>query len=182
MAVDADETGLVIAARRGDARAFTTLVRRHERSLHATACAILGVGWDASDAVQETLATAWARLPRLREPAAFGAWLTRILVNRCTSTLRSRRKEVLIADPDEPRQTAYDIAGPETALELAAAVGSLDPLHREVVALRYFRDMKVDQIAEVLGCPAGTVKSRLSRAIAQLGAILGDDARTEVSR
>ena len=97
-----DETELVIAARRGDVRAFTTLVRTHERSMHATACSILGAGWDASDAVQETFETAWTKLRSLREPATFRAWLTRILVNRCNSTLRKRHGEVLAADPPTP--------------------------------------------------------------------------------
>jgi RNA polymerase sigma-70 factor (ECF subfamily) len=178
-----DETDLVVAAQRGDARAFTTLVRHHERSLHAMACAILGVGWDASDAVQGALVTAWTKLPTLREPAAFGAWITRILVNRCNTTLRSRRNEILTADPAEPAQpSAYEIPGPEARLDLVAAVCALDPEQRQVVALRYFRDLKVDEIAEILGCPVGTVKSRINRSIARLGSLLGEGTRTEVSR
>jgi RNA polymerase sigma-70 factor (ECF subfamily) len=178
-----DETDLVVAAQRGDERAFTTLVRHHERSLHATACAILGAGWDASDAVQGALVTAWTKLPTLREPAAFGAWITRVLVNRCNTTLRSRRNEILIADPEEPAQpNAYDILGPEGRLDLVAAVRALDSEQREVVALRYFRDLKIDEIAQILGCPVGTVKSRINRSLARLGATLGEDTRAEVSR
>ena len=178
-----DETDLVVAAQRRDERAFTTLVRRHERSLHATACAILGVGWDASDAVQSSIAIAWAKLPTLREPAAFGAWITRVLVNQCNSTLRGRRNEVLTADPTEPAQPdAYDIAGPEDRLDLVAAVRALDPDQREVVALRYFRDLKVDEIARILDCPVGTVKSRINRSIAKLASLLGEGTRKEASR
>ena len=176
-----DETELVIAARRGDARAFTTLVRTHERSLHATACSILGAGWDASDAVQDTFETAWTKLKSLREPTAFSAWLTRILVNRCNSALRKRHGEVLIADPLEPMLSpAYDVVAPEATLDLLAALGRLDREHREVVALRYFRDLKIDEIAELLGCPAGTVKSRINRALTKLGSAMCDEERTEV--
>jgi RNA polymerase sigma factor (sigma-70 family) len=178
-----DEIELVKAARGGDAAAFTTLVRRHERSLHATACAILGAGWDASDAVQDTLLTAWTKLRSLREPAAFGAWLTRILVNRCTASFRrgSRRREVVYAEVPEPAGSdAYEIVGPEATLDLIAALRSLEREQREVLALRYFRDLKIDEIAEVLGCPAGTVKSRINRALGRLGTLLSDEERTEV--
>jgi len=177
-----DETELVVAARGGDVRAFTTLVRRHERSLHATACSILGAGWDASDAVQDTFVTAWTKLGTLKEPAAFPAWLTRILVNRCHSVLRKRHGEILAADPPEPTLSeAYDVVGPEASLDLLAALNALDREHREVVALRYFCDLKVDEIADLLGCPSGTVKSRISRALAKLGSALCDESRMEVS-
>jgi RNA polymerase sigma-70 factor (ECF subfamily) len=176
-----DEIELVEAARRGDTRAFTTLVRVHERSLHATACAILGAGWDASDAVQDTLETAWTKLRSLREPGAFPAWLTRILVNRCNSALRRRRGEILAADPPEPvLSPAYDVVAPEASLDLLAALARLDRDHRQVIALRYFRDMRIEEIAEVVGCPTGTVKSRLNRALAKLGSAMCDGERTEV--
>jgi len=179
-----DEIELVVAARGGDARAFTTLVRRHERSLHATACAVLGTNWDATDAVQDALVIAWTKLRSLREPAAFPVWLTRVLVNRCNAILRDRKREVLmdgddVPDPAEP--AAYDLVGPEDTLDLIAALRTLDRDHREVVALRYFRDLKIDEIAEILGCPSGTVKSRLNRSLAKLSAALGDERRTEVS-
>jgi len=178
-----DDPGLVFAAQRGDARAFTSLARAHERSLHATACAILGAGPDAADAVQDTLVTAWRKLPSLRDPNAFGGWLTKILVNRCRATLRSRKRTVLAEDPSTlVDATVYDFAGREDALDLFGAIRQLEPAHREVVALRYFKDMTVDQIAATLGCPAGTVKSRVNRALARLHAILGQPNGTEVPR
>lgn len=180
-----DDRDLVVAAGRGDAGAFRTLVRNHERSMHATSCAILGAGWDATDAVQDALETAWSKLSTLREPSAFSAWLSRILVNRCNATLRSRnrRQEVLCDDvPETSRVDAYEIVGSEARLDLLSALMGLDLEQRQVVALRYFRDLKVADIARMLDCPEGTVKSRLNRAIGRLGSVLGDDSRTEVSR
>jgi RNA polymerase sigma-70 factor (ECF subfamily) len=165
-----DEIGAVQAAQRGDSNRYTMLVRSHERSLHATAAAILGAGPDAADAVQDTLITAWRKLPGLRNPAVFGAWLSKILVNRCRQTLRTRSWQITSPDPASLVDPGtYDVLGAEAALDLFAAIRDLEPPHREVIALRYYRDMTIDQIAKTLGCPAGTVKSRINRALAKLG-------------
>lgn len=178
-----DDTGAVQAAQRGDSDQYTVLVRAHERSLHATAAAILGAGPDAADAVQDTLITAWRKLPGLKNPAAFGGWLSKILVNRCRQTLRARSWQITSQDPAslvDPK--TYDVLGAESTLDLFAAVRELEPSHREVIALRYYRDMTIDQIAKTLGCPAGTVKSRINRALSKLGSALGETYEEEVAR
>jgi len=175
-----DDRELVERARRGDAHAFTTLVRRHERSLYATAYAITRSQWDASDAVQDALAEAYAKLHTLRDPARFGAWVSRIVINRCNTQLRKRARVVPVEEPPEPE--AFVWSGPEDGLDLMNAIRLLGPDHREVVALRYFRDLKVTEIAHVLGCPVGTVKSRLNRALAALHAQLGETVGQEVPR
>lgn len=175
-----DDRDLVERARRGDARSFGVLVRRYERSLYATAYAITRSQWDAADAVQDAFADAYANLRTLREPDRFGAWLTRILVNRCNSLLRRRGKVMPVEDPPEPQAFVWD--GPEDGLDLMRAIKVLKPDHREVIALRYFRDLKVADIADVLGCPVGTVKSRINRALAELATVLGPRTPEEVSR
>lgn len=83
-------------------------------------------------------------------------------------------------EPPEPLAFVWD--GPERGMDLMHAVQALSPDHREVIALRYFRDLKVGDIAEVLGCPSGTVKSRLNRALGSLGATLGPRHGQEVPR
>ncbi|GAB4292784.1 MAG: sigma-70 family RNA polymerase sigma factor [Coriobacteriia bacterium] len=174
-----DEIELVERARRGDERSFALLVRLHERSLFATAYAIMRSEWDAADAVQDALAEAYAKVGTLRNAGAFKAWLTRILVNRCYAVLRKRKHDVLTADPPEPEAHTY--LGREEGLDLMRAVRSLDLEHREVIALRYFRDMKLTEIAEVLDCPLGTVKSRINRALGRLGSALGSNPLVEVA-
>jgi RNA polymerase sigma-70 factor (ECF subfamily) len=174
-----DDHGLVARALAGDDGSFTILVRRHERSLYATAYAITRSQWDAADAVQDALADAYASLDSLRDPARFGAWVSRIVVNKCNGLLRRRGRVLPMEEPPEPQAFVWD--GPEAGMDLMRAIQELSPDHREVIALRYFRDLKVADIAEVLGTPAGTVKSRINRALAALEAALGRTGQ-EVSR
>ena len=104
------EPDVVARARSGDAAAFESLVEARVGPMLRTAMAILGSDADARDAVQDALVTAWRELAALRDPAAFDAWLTRILVNRCRRGLRGvvvrRLREVpvdaLMASPREP--------------------------------------------------------------------------------
>ncbi|MDO8879188.1 MAG: sigma-70 family RNA polymerase sigma factor [Coriobacteriia bacterium] len=174
-----EDQELVARALAGDTRSFTTLVRRHERSLYATAYAITRSQWDAADAVQDALAEAYVNLKSLRDPARFGAWVSRIVINTCNTALRRRGRVLPMEEPPEPQAFVWD--GPEDGIDLMRAIQTLSPDHREVIALRYFRDLKVADIAEVLGTPAGTVKSRINRALAALQAALGRTGQ-EVSR
>ncbi|MBF4510377.1 MAG: sigma-70 family RNA polymerase sigma factor [Aeromicrobium sp.] len=164
---------LVRRAQSGDDRSFATLVRRHERTLYATAYAITRSQWDAADAVQDALTDAYLNITALRDPTRFAAWVSRIVVNRCNGLLRRRSRVVPLEEPPEPQAFVWD--GPEDGIDLMRALQSLSPDHREVIALRYFRDLKVDDVAAVLGCPPGTVKSRINRALASLQATLSRD-------
>jgi len=177
------ERQLVEAARHGDARAFAALVRAHQRALYCTAYSILGSSWDANDAVQDALLQAWARIETLRDSARFKPWLVRILVNTCYDTLSTRRRLVPVGESpqEDPRRgEAHEFVGTEAQLDLFRVVRELDDDHRTVVALRYFNDLKVDDIASLLDIPAGTVKSRINRALARLAQQLGRATRLEV--
>ncbi len=169
-----DDMMLVQSAQRGNEHAFAALVRRNERRLYATAYSILGSSWDASDACQDAFLEAWAKITTLKDPSSFGAWMARIVVNKCHSARRTTKRLVVV---DEVRESgeAHEVIGPETSLVLIDAVKRLDDDHRSVVALRYFADLKVDEIAEILGVPAGTVKSRINRAVGKLRELLAAD-------
>ena len=99
------ERELVERARRGDREAYEELVRRRIDSMVRTARAILGHEADAQDAVQEAFVAAWRRLPGLRDPERFDAWLGRILLNACRMALRRRRgvREIRIVDAGDSR-------------------------------------------------------------------------------
>lgn len=95
---------LVEQARRGDRAAYDAIVRWKVETVYRTARAILGNDQDAEDATQDALIAGWRRLPSLREPDRFDAWLGRITVNECRMVLRRRRGKALVVFPVIPEQ------------------------------------------------------------------------------
>jgi len=144
---------------------------------------ILGSFDDAEDATHDAYLRAWNRVGSLRDPAGFQAWFDRILVNICRDRLRRSRivRRIAVGDEATTRQTSdpYDQLIREH--DLLAAMDVLDVDLRTVVVLRFWADLKVDDIAERLGWPSGTVKSRLHRAVDTMRDALADAARIEAS-
>jgi RNA polymerase sigma-70 factor (ECF subfamily) len=134
--------------------------------------AILLDDGEAEDAVQEAGLTAWRKQRSLRDPASFGAWFDRILVNQCRDQLRRRKRSVQIAAPPVGHEPIADQPETGTDPELDRALAALDLDHRIVVVMRYWQDRTVDDIAARVGIPSGTVKSRLHHAMQQLRASL----------
>lgn len=167
-----------------------TAEARRERFLAATRPALdrayrlagllLGSAADAEDAVQDALVTAWLSFDELRDPARFGAWLDRIVVNHSRDRLRRRGTVRFI-----PIAADFDPAGRDPFqgfLERDALLSGLSRLtvdERAVVVLRFWADLPLDAIADRLAWPLGTVKSRLHRALARLREHLD---RTETPR
>jgi len=159
--------------------AFAALTRRHLDQAFRLAWAILGATADAEDAVQDAFAQAWRKRSSLRDPDRFDAWFGRILVNVCRERLRARARtgvrELAMASEAEPgdRRAA---GPPDVGVRIAVdrALAGLDPDHRIVVVLRYWADLTVEQIAERMGVPPGTVKSRLHYALRALAPLLED--------
>jgi len=160
----------VARARSGDAAAFEALVEARVGSMTRTAMAILGREDEARDAVQDALLTAWRELASLRDPGAFDAWLTRILVNRCRRGLRTfgltRLREIPadeVSEVDLPRTA--DVAGAvvdHRSLEHAFDRLSID--ERTILVLHHLDGRSLASIAAVLKIPEGTAKSRLFKA------------------
>lgn len=174
-----EERGLVKRARRGDAGAFTALVELYERPMYATACSMLHSEWDAADAVQEAFTEAFEHLDELRNPERFKAWLSRIVINKCNHTYLNSARLLVVEQPSDRPAPAGPVSR-EESFDLIRAVRELDDDHRTTVALRYFCDLKIDEVAKVLGCPVGTVKSRLNRALTKLHMTLGTESAGSV--
>jgi RNA polymerase sigma-70 factor (ECF subfamily) len=162
---------IVNRARAGDRDAFEALVAANLASTFRTALAILGSEADARDACQEVFLKAWRELPRLRDVARFDAWLGRILVNACRSALRTRRRryvrEIPVDDPSATRLRARVPSLDDRVSELDLLERSFERLsiaERTLLALHYLENRSIAEIAEVLGVPQGTVKSRLHAA------------------
>jgi len=167
---------LVLAAKAGDRAAFGRLVEHWHPKLVAHAWRLLGTGDSARDAAQEAWIEIANGLGRLVEVRAFPAWAFRIVTRRCArivSKLAHARKleRAILAEPEthvefDPAIDASD------ARALSRAIGKLSPDQRATVALHYFEDMSVAQVAVALDVPVGTVKTRLMHARANLRAAL----------
>jgi len=148
----------------GREQAFELLVQRYERLVRATALSIVKDRHLAGDIAQESFVRAYRRLHTLREPAAFGAWLTRI-THRCALDTATRRRSELpleegLAEAIEGRNGHLE----EDQQALLAAVMRLPTGEREVVMLRYFDGHTVKDVASIAGRSVGTVTKQLSRA------------------
>lgn len=158
-------------AARGDAEAFDVLARDRIDRLFAIAVRILRDHHDAEDAVQQALWTAWTDLPGLRDPKRFDAWLYRLLVRCCYRSGRSRRRRAtvvqLLEDVDEPT-VAAEAQAIEARDALDRAFARLGTEHRSVVVLHHYLGMPLEEIADVLGVPSGTARSRLHYALRRL--------------
>ncbi len=133
---------------------------------------------EAEDAVQDALITAWRSFDSLHDPTRFGAWFDRILVNGCRDRLR--RRKVVRFIPIDGGIDASDIDPFKAFIErdaLLAGLGRLTPDERIVVVLRFWADLRLESIAERLGWPLGTVKSRLHRALERLRETLAQEGQ-----
>ncbi len=143
---------------------------------------ILGDQHEAEDATQDALLRAWRSAASLRDPAGFQAWFDRILVNVCRDRLRRRGKVRLVAiDEMGIAPTARD---PFRSVldrdEVVRALSMLDDDLRIVMLLHYWADLTLEAVAERVGWPVGTVKSRLHRGLAQMRVQLGASSLREV--
>jgi RNA polymerase sigma-70 factor (ECF subfamily) len=155
--------------------AFAALTERHLDAAYRLAGVILGDPVEAQDLTHDAVVIAWNRYGSLRDPDRFEPWFQRILVNVCRDRLRrARRRPVIAIDPDREYGPAVDaLADVDDRMVLDRAFERLSGDHRIVVAMRYYLDLGVDDIADRLGIPAGTVKSRLHLATKRLSAALG---------
>jgi RNA polymerase sigma-70 factor (ECF subfamily) len=150
---------------------------------YALAAVILGDRQDAEEVTHDAVCQAWAGLRDLRDLDKVEAWFTRILVNACRDRLRRRKvRPIRVALVDDGGATTADDPFDRLAADdaLSHALAQLSPEHRAVLVLRYWGDLPVDEIAARTGQRAGTVKSRLHYALANLRAAWDrdDDRRT----
>ena len=153
--------------------AFARLVLENERLLYSVCRSMTGNHADSLDLIQDTVLAAWQSLGSLREPRYFRTWLTRILINHCYRWLRRRGRQPLTL-ADEPVAPLRD-----DAMAVRQAVEDLPLKLRPVVILHYYEDFGFEDIARTLAIPAGTVKSRLSKARALLRQSLSDKEESE---
>jgi RNA polymerase sigma-70 factor (ECF subfamily) len=160
---------LVLAARSGDATAFSMLVRDETPAAYRLALSIVRSPSEAEDAVQEAFLRAWRDIGGLREADLWPAWFRRLTVRSALDQAR-RRNRVREID----LELTADLPGiepslnPADRLELMRAFDRFAPDDRTILSLRFFADLEVSDVAAALGIPLGTAKSRLHRALGRL--------------
>jgi RNA polymerase sigma-70 factor, ECF subfamily len=174
-----DDRAVVARILAGDRDAFRVLVEREGPGVVRACHRVLGDLHEAEDAAQEAFVTAFRAIGTWREDGPFGAWLTRIAV-RIAIRRSQRRRTVTWLDPANPG--AADVPGgpdpatlslrAERAADVRDALTRLDEPYREVVALRFFGDLSLGEIADQTGRPLGTVKTHLHRGLLRLRASL----------
>jgi RNA polymerase sigma factor (sigma-70 family) len=186
----AAEAELVARARAGDLDAYDELMRRHQERVYQVIYHMTSHHEDARDLTQETFIAAFQALPRFRGNAAFGTWLYRIAVNKTLNYLQKKRPEnsglslneldwnaehdpdlVALISEKTPRR---EVSLTELRLKLNEAMQKLSEKHRLVVVLHDVQGLPHEEIAKIMECSVGTVRSRLFYARQQLQAYLSD--------
>lgn len=190
---DLDEPSLVRRAQGGDLDAFDVLVRRHQERVYSTVYHMTSNHEDAADITQETFIKAYNALRGFKGDCGFFTWLYRIAVNRTLNFLKQRRNRVphlSLNDLDfnaehDPELVAFvseqtprrQIDLTELQQKLNVALLKLSEVHRMVVILHDIQGLPHDEIAAIMDCNPGTIRSRLFYARQQLQALLGDYLR-----
>ena len=173
-----DDSELFTRAQRGDAAAYEEIVRHYQQVAFRTAYMITGSAAEAEDAAQDGFMKAFRALDRFRPGAPPRPWLLRIIANEARNRVRSTQRrhglELRLAEGFHPGDAAPSPEAESVAAEdtrrLLDLVNALTEEDRLVIASRYFLELSGDETAAALGIPEGTVKSRLSRALARLRA------------
>jgi RNA polymerase sigma factor (sigma-70 family) len=173
---------LVEQAQRGDRESFEVLAGMSIAWLYNVAQLMLADGDLAQDAVQEALVVTWRDIRGLRDPDRFDAWLRRILVRCVYRVAKGERRQA-----ERERHLGADESSPDSAGELAnrdeidRVFRRIKAEYRAVIVLHHYLGFSDQEAGEILGVPAGTVKSRLHRATAAMRAELEADARRDVT-
>jgi RNA polymerase sigma-70 factor, ECF subfamily len=171
-----DDARLVARFQRGDEDAFDELVERHRRRIYSLVCRLASPA-EADDLAQEVFIAAYRALPGFRGDSAFSTWLYRITVHVCSHHLRRRRLDTTDLDEQQPswerdHDPERSAMSSELQTRVREAIEQLPYKLRLVVVLRDLQGLSYEEIAQVVGCPIGTVRSRLHYATQRLAIVL----------
>ena len=165
----ADHPPLRVVGATDQSAAFRRLADDHLDAAYRLARAILRDPTEAQDATHDAFVQAWRKWSTLRDQTRFSSWFDQILVNTCRNRLHRQRRWQAKDISNELNLATRDQFGPADDRDaIGAAIATLSPDHQTVVALRYYLDLSVEQIAQRLDIPAGTVQSRLHYALRRL--------------
>ena len=173
---EATDGDLVVRFQRGDQHAFVILMERHERRIYNLAFRMLGRPEDARDATQDAFLSCFRHLGSFRGDSAFSTWIHRIAVNACYDLIRKRAPTVSLEDQVMEPAASPDHAGQAAiAIDVQRALLRVPVEFRAALVMHEVLDLPVEEIAEALDVPIGTVKSRLHRGRVAMGRILAGE-------
>ena len=166
------EERLVKKAIKGDVDAYGKLIECYQEYLYKTAWLYVRDEDFALDVVQESILKGFGQIKTLKKPEYFKTWMTRILINSARDIYRNNRKLLFFGEPEQQVHIGKNAEKTETEIEermdLYDAIERLSECYRSVVILKYFSDMKLAEISEVLQIPEGSVSAYLTRAKQEL--------------
>lgn len=161
-------------AKKGDENVFYELIQERKKTLYITAYTYVKNQQDALDIVHDTVLKAYIGIKKLKEPRFFNTWLTRILINCSIDHLRKNKKTEVL-DENTNSRLAVNIDSSEESLDLYNAITKLNEKCKIVVTLKYFQNLTLEEISQVLDYPLGTVKSTLHKALKELRLELAEE-------
>ena len=188
--MSADDQQFITECLRGNASSFGELVRRYQDRLFHSIFRMVNNAEDAHDVVQEAFLSAYQSLDSFKGDSLFFTWLYRIAVNTAISLKRKQRVVISIdavrngepliepSDPSEVNRPGHALEQAEQETRVHQALSRLSPEHRAVLVMKDMEGQKYEDMADVLGVPIGTIRSRLHRARLELREILEQNEET----
>lgn len=162
--VDQELYSLISEAKKGSKDAFALLLNRYKGIVFRHAYGMLSDRMEAEDVTQEAFIKVYYSLSKLENEFAFSSWLTRIVSRLCYDRLQKRKKEGVIDEAIREQSTEETVEQKQLHLTIEEAMNTFSREHREVILLRDIQGYSYDEIADILGIPLGTVKSRINAA------------------
>ena len=174
-----DRILLIQEAKKGSRQALVDLIMAEKDEYYRLAYVLTGNPHDAGDALEDMIVVLFEKIHQLRDPNAFAAWSRTILRNCCRQIQRSRTRIIPVESVELDGYTGDASLAVMENMVLQSGMAALDPLHREVIRLRYYLDYDYQTIARMVGIPVGTVRSRLANGLKKLKKILGGEGVAE---
>ncbi|WP_055665393.1 sigma-70 family RNA polymerase sigma factor [Desnuesiella massiliensis] len=163
-----DIESLVKLAQKGDDNAFYEAISLNKEKMYVTAFSYVGNKEDALDIVQESVYKAYTSLKRLKEPKLFNTWITRIIINCSIDHIRKNKKVIYVEHEQLLNQMGAKEENHAEKIDLQNAINTLNEKHKSVIILKYFHQLTLTEVAEILEIPLGTVKTYLNKALKEL--------------
>src|SRR5215210_1553505 len=176
--LELSDTQIIERTLSGETDAFNMLVRRWERQIYGLTLRMLGRDEEAKDATQETFLSAYRNLSKFRGEAKFSSWIYRIALNICNTKLRGRSRHIISLD-EQREESGFELAADheelgsrlqqeQVARHVRRALQGLPAEMRQVIIMKEYEGLKFSEIAEILGVPLSTVKTRMYTGLSEL--------------